>query len=129
MLSIDRYGVVLASKSALAILTWKSVYISENIATMVLTFVIVFPPFLNYSLDTAYIVIVIVALAEELLALLILLVTSLSGILVSAIEVPVSDITDAGKIASIITSTTRAIKKVRFFLRTVWLKHHRLPVK
>ena len=45
---------------------------------------------LAYSLVTAYIVIVMVALAEELLALLIRLATSLSGTLVSAIEMAVS---------------------------------------
>ena len=45
---------------------------------------------MSYSFDVVVIVIVIVALAEELLALLILLVTSLLGTLVSAIEMPVS---------------------------------------
>jgi hypothetical protein len=45
---------------------------------------------LNYSLGTPVIVIVIVALAEELLALLTLLVAALSRTLVSAIEKLVS---------------------------------------
>lgn len=46
---------------------------------------------LDYSSDTAYIVIIIVALDEELLALLILSVTSVAlGMLVSAVETPVS---------------------------------------
>ena len=58
-------------------------------------------------------VIVMVALAEELLALLILLVTSLSGMLLSVGKV--SDITDAGNLAIIITSTTRAIKRISLF--------------
>jgi len=44
----------------------------------------------TYSLGEVYIVIVMVALAEELLALLIVLVTSLSGMLVSATEMSVS---------------------------------------
>ena len=45
---------------------------------------------MNYSSSAPVIVIVMVALAEELLALLPLLVTSLSGMLVSAIEMRVS---------------------------------------
>lgn len=45
---------------------------------------------IGYSSTTVYIVIVIVALAEELLALLILLVASLRGTPVSAIEMRVS---------------------------------------
>jgi len=44
----------------------------------------------TYSSATAYIVIVIVALAEELLALVTLLVPLFSGMLVSAIEMLVS---------------------------------------
>lgn len=45
---------------------------------------------MNYSLSTPVIVIVIVALAQELFALLIVLITSLLGVAVSATEMAVS---------------------------------------
>jgi len=59
-------------------------------------------------------VIVIVALAEELLASVWLVVISLSGMLLSTSGV--SDTADAGNYASIITSTTRAIKRISLFI-------------
>ena len=62
---------------------------------------------LDYPSSTAYIVIVIVALAEELLASVWLVVISLSGMVLSVGGALVSDITNTGKPASI---TTRAIK-------------------
>ena len=81
---------------------------------------------LAYSSSTAYIVIVMVALAEELLALARLLVTSLSGMVLSISEVLVSEPTNTGKPASI---TTRVIKGISLFIGTVWLDHHSLSVK
>jgi hypothetical protein len=63
---------------------------------------------LGYSLATAYIVIVMVALAEELLALLTLLVTSLWGVPVSAIEMAASVRPNRIKPASM---TARMVKK------------------
>ena len=56
-----------------------------------------------------------VALAEELLASVWLAVISLLGMLLLVSEVLVSDTTDAGYLASIITSTTRAIKRISLF--------------
>ena len=79
---------------------------------------------LGYSLSAPVIAIVIAALAEELLASVWLAVISLSGMLLSIGEV--SDTTNAGKPASI---TTKAIKGISLFIGTVWLDHHRLPVK
>jgi hypothetical protein len=78
-----------------------------------------------YSSATAYIVMVIVALAEELLAALEI---SLLGVPVSAGEVLASDITDVGNLASIIISSNRAIGRISLFIRTVRLKPHKLPV-
>jgi len=63
---------------------------------------------LRYSPATAYIVIVMVALAEELLALLTLLVTSLWGVPVSAIEMAASLRPNRIKAASM---TARMVKK------------------
>ena len=78
---------------------------------------------LSYSSATAYIVIVMVALAGELLALLILIVASLLGALVSASEALVSDATNTGNPA---TSATRAIKKISLFNFTISLSLYAL---
>jgi len=77
-----------------------------------------FTPHVAYSSATAYIVIVIVALAEELLVSVWLVIVSLSGMFLSASEVPVSDTADADDPASIITSITRAIKRISLFTST-----------
>jgi hypothetical protein len=74
---------------------------------------------LGYSLSIPVIVIVIVALAEELLASVGLVVISLSGMLLSVGEV--SDTTNTGKLASI---TTRAIKGISFFISTPSQSNH-----
>ncbi len=76
---------------------------------------------LAHSLATPYIVIVIVALAEELLALVWLVVISLSRMLLSPSEASLSDTTDADDPANIITSTTRATKKISLFTSTISL--------
>jgi hypothetical protein len=73
------------------------------------------PPKLNYSLGIPVIVIVIEALAEELLASVWLVVISSSGMLLSESETLLSDTTDTGNLASIITSTTRTIKRISLF--------------
>ena len=70
---------------------------------------------LYYSVNTPVIVIVIAALAEELLASVWLVVISLSGVSLSAREVLVSDTADADDPASITTSTTRAIRRISLF--------------
>ena len=62
---------------------------------------------LYYSISTPVIVIVILALAEELLDSIWLVVISLSGMLLSAGEV--SDTTTTGKPTSIITRATKGI--------------------
>ena len=74
--------------------------------------------FLYYSVNTPVIVIVIVALAEELLASVWLVVISLSLMLLSVSEEPVSDTADADDPASITTSATRAISKISRFTST-----------
>ena len=69
----------------------------------------------HYLPATVYIVIVIVALAEELLALVWLVIVSLSGTLVSATEMPVS-------LKPSKTNTnrriTKVIKKISLFTST-----------
>jgi len=81
---------------------------------------------MSYSSATAYMVIVIVALAEELLTSVWLVVISLSGMLLSAIEEPVSDTTDADDPASIITNITKAIKRISLFIAAVPQLQHTL---
>lgn len=76
----------------------------------------------RYSPSPVYIVIVIVAPAEELYASVWLVVVSFSGILLS-IGV-VSDTADADDPASIITSNTRVIKRISFFTSTTsWVNY------
>lgn len=70
---------------------------------------------LGYSLSTPVIVIVIVALAEELPALLTLLVTSLLGLAVSSLEMTVSLNPNRGNPVSIIA---RMITKNDLFTST-----------
>jgi hypothetical protein len=69
---------------------------------------------LNYSSSTPVIVTVIVALAEELFASVWLVVMSLPGVLVLGVA-------DADELASIITSTTKAIIRTRLFILTTSL--------
>ena len=60
----------------------------------------------------------IVALAEELLAWVWLVAASLSGMLLSLSEALVSDTADADEPASMITSTTKAIRSIGLFIAT-----------
>jgi hypothetical protein len=69
---------------------------------------------LNYSSSTPVIVTVIVALVEELFASVWLVVMSLPGVLVLGVA-------DADELASIITSTTKAIIRTRLFILTTSL--------
>jgi len=64
---------------------------------------------LTYSSATAYIVIVIVALAEELSTSLMLLAALLSGRLVSATEAVVSEIPNRDKPISMTASTSKML--------------------
>jgi len=75
----------------------------------------------GYSSATAYIVIVIVALAEELLTSVWMVVISLSGMLVSVKEVSVSDAITTGRLANI---SARAIKRISFFNSSLSLYAH-----
>jgi hypothetical protein len=61
---------------------------------------------LDYSSSTAYIVVVMVALAEELVALLILPAASLLGVAVSSLEMTVSFRPDRGNPTDIVSGTT-----------------------
>ena len=84
---------------------------------------------MTYSSATVYIVIVITALAEELLASVWLVVISLSVTPVSASEAPVSDTTNTGKPANIMT---RAIRGISLFTCTIslyvlFVQKRRLP--
>jgi hypothetical protein len=71
---------------------------------------------MNYSSSAP--VIVIVALAEELLASVWLVVISLSGTLLSESEMLVSSVADARKLANIITSITKTSKRISRFTFT-----------
>jgi hypothetical protein len=70
---------------------------------------------MNYSLGTPVIVIVIVALVEELPALLVVLITALLGVAVSAIEMLVS--LSPNKTDSI-NMIVRMTRKTGFFTST-----------
>jgi len=79
---------------------------------------------LYYSVNTPVMVIIIEALAEELLASVWLVVISLSGMLLSVDEALVSDAADIDKPASVTTSATRAIKRTSLFTVSMPLYAH-----